>query len=300
MPTEPPLPLSTIVFPEEISKLPTPPPALTEEESLSQWGQEYHLGRCFAREGDYYRAITCFHRSRFLLGDASPPHTAQLIHALLLTYTLGRKSQEAVDLWEKVQTSVRITDPDLARDCISLLYEAYSHLNRLDEASRLINVLPADDLLRTRLPLFQTIALNDDGSLSAAPALAARVGTQESDDAIAIAAAYLRSRKDPTTACLLNALLPGSGYFYVRQYQTAATALAMNTLFIVATVQLFAAHQQAAAIIAGGFEGGWYLGGITGAGLAADLYNQRLREQIAKPYLERYKLFPLQQVRYQW
>ena len=142
--------------------------------------------------------------------------------------------------------------------------------------------------------------MNTDTSLSSAPPLAARVGSSEHDDALALATTYGLSRKDPTTARILNSVLPGSGYLYVRQYQTAATAFALNALFIAATWQLFAAHQQAAAIISGSFEGGWYLGGIVGAGLAADLYNQRLREQLGKPYLERHSLFPLQQVRYQW
>lgn len=300
MPTEPPLHVTTTVLPPAIAKLPLPPPLLTAEEEQTNWGEEYFLGRCFAKDGDYYRAATCFHRSLLLLNDKSSPHTAQLVHALLLTYSLGGKYQEALDLWEKEQMTIHITDEALARDCISLLFEAYTHLSKEVEAARLLDILPQKDALRNSLPLFQTLTINADTSLTAAPPLAEKIGPKEHEEACRLAEIYLKSRKDPTTARLLNGILPGSGYLYVHQYQTAAAAFALNALFIAATCQLFSAHQQAAALISGSFEGGWYLGGITGAGLSADIYNQRLREQLAKPYLERYALFPLQQVRYQW
>jgi hypothetical protein len=99
---------------------------------------------------------------------------------------------------------------------------------------------------------------------------------------------------------MLNALLPGAGYLYVREYQTAATAFMFNGLFLVAGYQFFAIHQPAAGAIASGFEIGWYAGGIVGAHMAATTYNERLREQLSKNYLHQYNLFPLNNLYYQW
>jgi hypothetical protein len=223
-----------------------------------------------------------------------------LLHALLITYSLGGKYQEAINVWEAQQNTTHLDDPDLARDCIGLLYEAYTHINQPQKAEELLKVLPASDVLTTALPLFGLITTNTESSLVSAPAVAAAVNATARDEAKAMAEAYLQSRKDPTTARVLNAVLPGSGYLYVGQYQTAATSLAINALFIAATWQLFAFHQPAAGCIAGSLEGGWYLGGIVGAGLSADLYNQRLREQLGRPYLERFSLFPLRLLRYGW
>jgi hypothetical protein len=300
MPTEPPIHVTAVVLPGAFQSLPQPPPILTSDEASSAWGQEYTIGCRFAAEGDYYRAATCFQKARFLLNTSQSPHEAQLLHALLLTYSLGNRYQEAISVWEKEQDTVSITDPEIARDCISLLYEAYTHVNRPKEAASLLLALPPDDPLKNKLPLFRNMTTNDEEALLQTPEAAAAVGKNEHQEALALVAEYRSRRRDPTTARVLNAVLPGGGYVYVHQYQTATTALILNGLFIAATWQLFVAHQQAAAIIAGTFEGGWYLGGIVGAGLAADLYNQRLREELSKPYLEHNALFPLMQIRYQW
>lgn len=300
MPKEPPVHVTTTLVPDALKGLPRPPPTLTSDEEHTAWGQEYSLGRKFAQQSDYYRAATCFHRARFLVNDSASTHQAQLLHALLLTYSLGGKYQEAIDAWETVQTAISIDDPDTARDCIGLLYEAYLHVNRPDEAASLLNNLPPNDPMQKKLQLFSRLTLNDETAFLNSPETAHGVGFQEEEEASSLALLYQHHRKDPNTARILNATLPGSGYLYVQQYQTAATAFVFNALFIVATWQLFAAHQPAAAIISGGFEGGWYLGGISGAGLAADTYNQRLRERLSKTYLEQYGLFPLKQMRYQW
>ena len=138
LPTEPPIHLTTTILPSAILALPPPPPLLTPEEELSPWGLEYRLGRHFAIDGDYYRAVTCFHRSRYLLDSPSSAHAAQLLHALLITYSLGGKYQEAINVWEAQQNTTHLDDPDLARDCIGLLYEAYTHINQPQKAEELL------------------------------------------------------------------------------------------------------------------------------------------------------------------
>jgi hypothetical protein len=265
---------------------------------MSDWGREYMLGKRFAEEQDFYRAITCFQRAKFLLAPSNEDHEAQLFHASLLAYCLAGKYQEAISLWEKEQDSLHVKDPEMAKDCICLLYESYCRLGKEQKAHDLLNALSPHEPVRKKLPLFEVIAKNSDDDLPSAHIYAHEVGEEEERAAKELTALYLAQRKDPATARLLNGLLPGAGYAYVRQYQTAATAFVFNALFIVSSVQFFRANLVAAGCLCAGFETGWYLGGITGAGLAADTYNQRLREILARPYLEKFRLYPLRMVRY--
>lgn len=293
-PTQEPPVLSTTIFPSSIARLPDPPPRLGFQDAHTAWGQEYTIGKVFAEEGDLYRAATCFHRARIILNTtpgAASARKVHMVHALLLCYSLGGKYQEAIDLWERERETLSIEDPDLARDCIILLHEAYTHLHRPQDAAQLLTVLPAQDSLRQRLPLFSHLASQTEN-----PTLPPDL----SQEVAALATACQQQYKNPTTARVLNAVLPGAGYWYVQQYQTAATSFVLNALFIAASWELFSAHLPAAAIIATGFEGGWYFGGITGAGMAATTYNLKVRERLTKPFLEQHHLFPLQQITYRW
>ncbi len=302
VPQEPPSAITTTVFPSAIAKLPDPPPALSEPEKTSSWGIEYRLGKAFAHEADLYRASTCFHRARLLLSMPENQQVpivrrVQLVHALLLCYNLAGKFSESIQLWEQERASVTIEDQDLARDFVLLLYEAYAHTGREAEKLSLLNVLLPSDPLRQNLPLFATLSSNQPDSFATALTLPSPI---PSASLSTLSSSYATQSKDRTTAQALNALLPGAGYCYVGQYKTAATSLVMNALFIAAAIQLFSIHQPAAAIITSSFEAGWYFGGITGAGLAVNTYNQQLREKMAKTFMEQHFLFPLQQVHYQW
>lgn len=299
VPQEPVVHLTTNVLPSVIEKLPSPY-TLEPEEKKESWGQEYFLGKEFASRGDYYRASSCFHRSLILLSPTSRQQYVVLFHALILTYSLAGKYDEVTSLYERYRDQLTVTDPLLALDLITLIYEAYSQQNKQNEAEALLAVLPKTEAVSHTLPVFQALMLNSENSLSEACTVSSGLSQDQQKDLMHVAQIYQNSKKHPETAAMLNALLPGAGYLYVREYQTATTAFLFNGLFLVATWQLFAAHQPAAALISGGFEAGWYAGGIIGAHMAATTYNERLREQLSKDYLHKYRLFPLNQLHYQW
>jgi tetratricopeptide (TPR) repeat protein len=113
-----------------------------------------------------------------------------------------------------------------------------------------------------------------------------------------LATSYRKEKKSPQGASFLNALLPGAGYLYLGQKQSAFTSFCLNSLFIGAAYYFYRENNLPAAIITTGFEMGWYFGGIVGAKEAAILYNERLYEAKAHPTMRSHKLYPLLQLNY--
>lgn len=104
---------------------------------------------------------------------------------------------------------------------------------------------------------------------------------------------YMRFKKSPALAGTLNALLPGMGYLYLGQKQTAFTSFCLNSLFIAATGYFIKEGNIPAAVITAGFESGWYFGGIVGARENAVFYNERLYEKESHVRLRDHKLYPI-------
>ncbi len=105
--------------------------------------------------------------------------------------------------------------------------------------------------------------------------------------------AFNKYKKNPSLAGFLNATIPGLGYLYIGQKQSAFTAFCLNALFISSTGYFFYKGNIPAAIITLSFESGWYLGGILGAKEGAMLYNERLYETHAHYQMRDHKLFPI-------
>ena len=76
---------------------------------------------------------------------------------------------------------------------------------------------------------------------------------------------YKNKRKNPYLAGGLNAILPGLGYLYLGQKQSAFTALMLNSLTTSAAYYFYKNDNLAAALLTLSFESGWYFGGIYGA-----------------------------------
>ncbi len=277
-----------------LKSLPSPFPLLSNEEISEGWGKEYLIGMAFAHQLDLYQAITAFKRAKILLPSAEKTRRLEVQYEILLCYYVGRKYEDAIAAFENSDLRRIETNFPACHDMLLILYDSYLQTGNDDQAERILQMIQqvepqeapqlalSSALIHANLPLIQQFAdympetcyLND------------------------FLADYTAEKKSVGKAQMLNGLIPGTGYLYLGQTQSAITAFLLNGLFIAAAVNFFIHDQIAAGIICTSFEAGWYFGGIFGAGLEAKYYNERLYERLATPMMNQQRLFPILRLHY--
>lgn len=277
-----------LYFPQErhIGCLPSAFPSLSPEEQSTDWGKELTVARAFSKELDLYRALTSYKRALIF----SPPQERRLEieYDIVLSYYLGGKYQSAVEAFEGSDLSNVPASFPAFHDLLLILYDSYERIGQDARSCRLL------ELFRQHNPeqadgLSLGTAIRQ-GNISLVYAQNERIDSW--------ATSYLAQAKSPKKAATLNALLPGAGYAYIGQNQTALTALIVNALFIAATYEFFHHGYPAAGVITGGIEMGWYFGGINGGALAAKQYNEALWNAGGKEVMLQKRLFPVLMLNY--
>jgi tetratricopeptide (TPR) repeat protein len=264
----------------EAKKEPFPP--LTAEELSCDWGREYHVAKSLLHKLDFFAAVTDFKRAKILAQLQKNDRMNEIEYGIIGSYFLAGKYDAVVESFEKSSLKVNPETFPPYDDLLILLTAAYL---RAGETSRACKVF---ELLNRHKPEeAQKLILHEDfcsGNFKALP--------EE------FLAAYKAARKVPWKAGALNAVLPGAGFLYVGQKETAVTSFLVNLLFIVASAEFFAHDMPAGGVICAGFECGWYFGGIYGAALAAKEHNTRFYNMKAKEMMMRDKIFPVMMLKY--
>lgn len=267
------------------SAFPEPGP----DEVRTDWGKELRIGYAFAKEQDYYRAITGFKRALVLIPPKRIERRNQIEFCIIQSYYFAYKYQEAIEAFESSCLSNVNTEFPAFRDLLIMLYDSYVKTCHEDKAQQILNTLeanyPAD---AEKLKLNAAFIDVDFPSISALASV-----RDDRDDFDCFLADYCCTAKSVQKAEMLQTILPGAGYLYVDQKKSALTSFLINSLFIWGAYRFFEKGYTAAGIIMTSFEAGWYFGGINGAGMAAREYNERLYEKNAKEMLNCHGLFPM-------
>lgn len=267
---------------------------ITPTEKETAWGQEYLIGQRFAKDLDLYRAITTFKRSEYLIPQGETKRLFEIQYQIILCYYLGKRYADAITSYNHSRLYTISPSFPAYHDLLIILYESYLQTD---------DRVKADHILRALKNHFPETAKKLDLATILIKGKLAPIEKEASNNPSQtyiseILTTYEAKKKSISKAQTLNMILPGSGYLYVGQKQSALTAFLLNGLFIAATAHFFHKGQIAAGIITASFETGWYFGGIYGAGESAKLYNERLYESLAYPALSRNHLFPVLMLKY--
>lgn len=274
-----------VYYPSErvVEGLPSPFPTLTQEERGEEWGRELYLGRKFAQEFDLYRAITCYKRALF---TAPLEKRFEIEFHLIEAYYFGRKHEQVIEIYEgSCLGQIGLDQPGI-RELLLMLYDSYQAIGQEEKAVRIQALMyTLDPALEENIQKYSAVESADFCTLE--------LLKESSPDLSNFLSDYQTLKKSVRTAQTLNALLPGAGYYYVGQQKTALTAFLVNALFTYAAYQFFDRGYVAAGVITTSLELGWYLGGINGAGLAAQEINECTYSTLGKDFLIKNRLFPI-------
>ncbi len=274
--------------------LPSPFPPLSEAERAQDWGREMQIGFGFAHELDLYQSITAFKRAEFLIPPEEKMRSLEIQYEILLCYYMGKKWQDVIYTFDHSQLRYAGTDFPALHDLLLILYETYQHEGMENQAEKILQVIQNNYPEEGQKLTLSSALVHGDlytiESIAAAPPEKIYLETFLNE--------YESRKKSIGTAQALNALMPGAGYLYLGQKQSATTAFFLNGLFIAASAYFFHDGNIAAGVIFTSFEAGWYFGGIYGAGLEAKAYNERLYESMATPMMYRERLFPALMINY--
>ncbi|MBS0627485.1 MAG: tetratricopeptide repeat protein [Verrucomicrobia bacterium] len=274
-------------------KLPSPFEPLSEEESKAEWAREYKVAMGFAHELDLYQAITAFKRAVYLLPKQEKKRKLELQYEILLCYYIGKKYPEVIQTFESSGLHFVGAEFTASHDLLTILFDSYNHIKEPEKADKILQYMeiyyPEDAqklslsraLLEGNLPLIEKFSTSSDFNYLSS-----------------LLTCYDTEKKSIQKAQIFNALLPGAGYLYLGQKQSAMTAFLLNGLFIGASYYFFHKGNIPAGVIFTGFESGWYFGGIYGAGEEAKFYNERMYEKCATPVMNKHQLFPILSLRY--
>lgn len=291
LPTRPPLACTEFIDSEEKLAHLQPlaiAPANEYSAAHSPWRVEAYLGNQLARRVSWDEALRCYCRARLLAPQGDTEVHDQLAFDQMLCHFFANRPEEVLRVFETSNLPrVQRTFAPFG-DLLVMLYDSYQRVGaEMGSASgehALVTLKLLGEIDVRRAALVSLRALVQERDISQ---LEVRAGDDEALSHLGPLMGTVRARlRDPKRAMALNALLPGAGYWYVGQRQTAITSFALNLLFGAAAWHSLNHGDAALGLIALSFEFGWYFGGIQGAKLAAEEYNRRQFDPIGEKILQ--------------
>jgi len=263
-----------------------PRPAFSEQIVIDS-DMQFELAHSFKDKGDYGRAISEYERFiYFFPNDRRVSLARELIG---LCYLDDGKFDHARNIFAKTYRA----DPDssMAKKALFLTGESYYKEGVYDKAENfygeVLKRYPSDSLRNKALYRLGWTRMQDNRWREASQDFK-RVdqGSPLFEKSRRLSVESLKGEdlpfKDPTTAGVMAAVLPGLGHVYVSRYKDALIAFLLNGLFIWATVEAVNHDQNVLGGILAFLEVGWYSGNIYSAVNVTHKWNRKVRDDFRK------------------
>lgn len=241
---------------------------------------EYKLAKSFIQEKALSPALASFKRTSFLTKD--PVEKSAANYGLIYTYFLAKKWDALHQLYISGILDQIDQSAPYFNDLLWMFYIALKEKQLPFVCDNIKSYLCQNKDVEKKLQEFEAIT----------------TASFEKSAYKAIYQNYLHTKKSSALASFLNLIVPGSGYLYLGQYQSALTAFVLLSLLLWALHSCFSQKQKAAAFLVFSVFVGFYWGSIVGVTESCKLYNQSLYTFYFEPILVKEKLYPESQITY--
>jgi hypothetical protein len=237
---------------------------------------EYTLAKNCLHERCLPTTLYSFKKAELL---AKEPHELSLAqYGLIFTHFLNKNTLELKQLYLKGVLENLSQQVPYATDAAIMFYSAFKEAQIPFLTFELKTYLDQDPLIKSKLDLFEAITAD-------------KAQTHPAYNT------YQDHKKSPLVAGALS-LLPGGGYLYLHQYQSALTAFLLLSCLGWALYTLCQQKQIAGALIVFSIFTGFYWGSIVGSTQSAAFFNQTLYRACFEPILRSEKLYPELNIHY--
>lgn len=258
------------------SPLPHPQKQLSLSNTSNDFLLEYTLAKSCLSELSLSTTLYSFKKAELLAKEPDEISLAQ--YGLIFTHFLNKNVTELKNLYLKGALQKLDQGAPYMKDAALMFYSTFKEAKIPFLTFELKHYLDQDPLLKSKLDLFEAITTD---KAHTHPAYTT----------------YQDHKKSPLIAGALS-LLPGGGYLYLHQYQSALTAFLLLSCLGWALYALCRQQQIAGALIIFSIFTGFYWGSIVGSTQSAAFFNQTLYRACFEPMLTSEKLYPELNIHY--
>lgn len=257
--------------------------SLLDNRSSVRWVDEFDLAKKLTLNQEYDLAIESLKKAWALCPPTYLQDRQSIEFAFINLYYLRKDYFSCTRYFEKSSLLYANANFIDYKKMLFMLYCAYMEIEKEDKASKVLTLLLKEDPLHSN----ELVAFHALNQKDFKPLLSLDLEPSHQKVLKLLINRFEHRRKSIQKAKWLSLVLPGLGYYYANQKQTALTSFTLNSLFIASTIKLISLKIYPLALFTFAFELGWYFGGMKGSMRAVKQHNDFEFEKLKSEVMEK-------------